>query len=100
MNTSMYNGFLLAFLILNIITFFAFAIDKQRSRIGSRRISEKTLLILSALGGTPAALIAMNYFRHKTKKLSFGALLIIILALQVSFVVWFLQFREAPFPTF
>ena len=71
------------FLVINVITFFYFGIDKIKSRSGSRRISEKMLWILTLIGGSIGALSGMKFFRHKTKKLSFQAVIAIILALQI-----------------
>ena len=69
--------------IINIITFFYFGLDKLKAQIASRRISEKTLWLLSLIGGSLGALLGMNFFRHKTKKISFQAGFAIILALQI-----------------
>ncbi|MBO7489896.1 MAG: DUF1294 domain-containing protein [Bacteroidales bacterium] len=77
------------FIAVNILTFIAFGIDKIKAcRNGSshgkshqsRRIPEASLLLLAALGGSPAALIAMPLFHHKTlhKKFRFGVPLILI----------------------
>lgn len=77
------------FLGINILTFFSFAIDKMKSRTNSWRIPEKTLWFFTLLGGSPAALISMNYFRHKTKKISFQAGIILIIAIQVVLIFTF-----------
>ena len=77
--------FLLIYLVtINIITFFYFGLDKLKSRIaGKRRISERTLWILSFIGGSAGGLLGMKFFRHKTKKISFQAGIAIILAGQI-----------------
>ena len=53
--------------LLSIITFIAYGVDKSKAKKGQYRTKEKTLLGLSffrgAFGGYPAMLI----FRHKTK---------------------------------
>ena len=56
---------------INIITFIIFGLDKYLDIKDKRRISEKTLLTLSFLGGCYLEFIAMELFRHKTKKLKF-----------------------------
>ena len=77
-------------LVINIITFFYFGLDKMRAQINqTRRISEKTLWLLSLIGGSIGALLGIKYFRHKSKKLSFQAGMAIILALQI-LVIYFL----------
>ncbi len=82
--------------VINIAAFLAFGIDKARSRkVGVRRTPEATLWILMLLGGSVGALVAMNYFRHKTKKLSFQAVAALILALQIA-ALYFLLSPTAP----
>jgi uncharacterized membrane protein YsdA (DUF1294 family) len=71
--------FSIYFVVINSITFFAYGFDKMKSRGDGRRTPEKTLWLLTLLGGSPAALLAMHYFRHKTKKLSFQAVLFLLL---------------------
>ncbi len=63
--------FLSAALILNLITWILFGLDKRRARRGGRRIPEATLFTLTFLGGAMGALCGMTRFRHKTKHLSF-----------------------------
>lgn len=70
-------------LIINIITFIIYGIDKRKSIKHKYRISEKTLMILPILGGTLGALIGMIIFHHKTKKKKFTILIPIILLLWV-----------------
>lgn len=83
---------LIAYLIvINVITFFYYGMDKIKARLSTRRISEKALWILATIGGSPAALLAMKYFRHKTKKASFQTGIILILALQVGLLFWMIN---------
>lgn len=72
---------------INIATFLYYGMDKHKSRTSNRRVSEKTLWLLALLGGSPAALLAMRFFRHKTKKLSFQAGIAVILAIQIVAVI-------------
>jgi len=73
--------------IINLITFFFFGIDKAKASWRSRsRISEKTLWTLSLIGGSVGALIAMHTFRHKTKKLSFQLILVLIILVHAGIV--------------
>ena len=61
------------FLSVNLMTFIAYGIDKHKAvRNGHRnkqlrRIPEASLMLLAALGGSPAALLAMHLLRHKTQ---------------------------------
>jgi uncharacterized membrane protein YsdA (DUF1294 family) len=63
---------------INLATFAAFAADKRSAQSGRRRVPERTLLTLAALGGTPAAFMAMESLRHKTRKQPFGTYLWLI----------------------
>lgn len=79
-------------IIINAVTFVYFAFDKSRStQFGARRVPEKTLYILIALAGTFGALMAMHYFRHKTKKASFQAMLILIMLVQLFGIILLLN---------
>ena len=55
-------------LIINIITFIIYGIDKYKSIKHKYRISESTLIILPILGGALGAFLGMIIFHHKTKK--------------------------------
>ncbi len=87
---------------INLVTFLFFGFDKMRATSGGslRRVPEKTLWILSLVGGSLGALLAMNLFRHKTKKLSFQAVLALILALQVILVFYLLNQTTPATPSF
>ena len=61
-------------LIINMVAFAAYGIDKQRAIRKEWRISEKSLLLLAALGGALGALFGMHLFHHKTKQLKFNIL--------------------------
>ena len=69
--------------IWNLFVFVIYGADKLFASNGSRRISEKILLGLALLMGSPGALLGMYVFRHKTKKLSFQGWLFLILVIQV-----------------
>ncbi|WP_226036465.1 DUF1294 domain-containing protein [Aquibacillus saliphilus] len=54
-------------LIINTIAYFVMRIDKQRSKKGAWRISEKTIWIITIVGGAPGSYAGMKAFKHKTK---------------------------------
>ena len=78
--------------VINLVTFVMFAIDKSKSKSNSRRIPERTLLIISALGGSLGAMLAMHFVRHKTQhaKFKYGipAMLIAHIALFAYVLLW------------
>lgn len=61
-------------LLINLLAFGMYGIDKRRARRKRRRISESTLMMTAILGGSPGAWLGMKYFHHKTlhKKFSIG----------------------------
>ncbi len=73
-------------IIINAVTFLAYGLDKAQARSHRWRTPEKTLWFLALIGGSVGALLAMNQFRHKTKKLSFQLPLILIIAAQIAAV--------------
>lgn len=58
-------------IIINLVVFITYYIDKRKAVKQKYRISEQTLLILAAIGGAFGAFAAMQIFRHKTKKPKF-----------------------------
>jgi uncharacterized membrane protein YsdA (DUF1294 family) len=62
--------------------------DKFRAkRQGARRVPEKTLLLLSALGGSISMLLTMLLIRHKTKHIKFMLGIPLIILIQVALIV-------------
>ncbi len=58
-------------LVMNVVTFVAFGLDKSRAAKGRRRVPEATLLGLSWATGLVGGWLGMMVFRHKTSKLGF-----------------------------
>lgn len=54
-------------IIMSLITFILYAVDKKKATNNQRRISEKRLLLHSFFFGALGGLIAMYTFRHKTR---------------------------------
>lgn len=53
--------------IMNVAAFIAMGLDKRRAKRGVWRVRERTLFLLSLLGGSIGSLTGMYLFRHKTK---------------------------------
>ena len=66
-------------IIINVITFVIFGLDKRFAINHSFRISENNLFLLSTLGGFLGSILGMKIFHHKTRKLSFYAMNILSL---------------------
>lgn len=75
-------------IVINIITFAVFGIDKKKAIDGKFRIKELTLFVLSLLGGSLGGLIAMHTFHHKTRKWYFKFGIPLILIVWVAMIVW------------
>ena len=59
------------YISVSLITFFAYGWDKTKARKGQWRTPEQTLHILALAGGWPGALVAQQYYRHKSQKKEF-----------------------------
>ncbi len=64
--------------VVNLITYRAFAKDKKHAIEKRRRTPEATLLLWAAAGGWLGAKIAQQRLRHKSHKQPFGRLLNLI----------------------
>ena len=77
----MANALLYYLIVINVVTFLVYGIDKWKAKQGSWRISEATLLILAIIGGSIGALLGMKIWHHKAmhKKFKYGLPLILII---------------------
>ena len=75
-------------ILVNIIAFAAFGIDKRKAVKHKYRISEATLLGLALIGGSAGALAGMYLFHHKTRKPLFRAIPV-LLAAQIVLLLFF-----------
>lgn len=83
------QGILLGiFALISIVASAVTIIDKLRAVRHEWRIPENTLLLIAALGGSPAMLLTMLMIRHKTKHGKFMVGLPIILLFQVIIGLW------------
>ena len=58
-------------IIINLVAFATYYVDKRKAVKQRYRISEQALLLLALAGGAFGSLAAMQVFRHKTKKPKF-----------------------------
>ncbi len=82
--------------VINLLTFLVFGWDKWKAKYkekhqSARRVPEKTLFLLSALGGSVGALLGMRVWHHKTLHRSFriGIPLILLLQILIPAGLWF-----------
>ncbi len=69
--------------LVNLLAFLALAKDKHAAKKRRRRVPERRLLWLAALGGTPGVFAAIHLFSHKTRKQPFRRWLFLILGVQI-----------------
>ena len=67
----MLRGIWIVYLMLKVIAFSLFGLDKQRAKRGLWRIRESALLAVIWLMGGVGAWLGMRLFRHKTQKRRF-----------------------------
>jgi uncharacterized membrane protein YsdA (DUF1294 family) len=98
----MANALLYYLIVINVVTFLVYGIDKWRSTSGRLlptgrkkakqgiwRISEATLLLLAVIGGSIGALLGMQVWHHKTmhKKFKYGLPLILLAQIAIIYFI-------------
>ncbi|MGM9662943.1 MAG: DUF1294 domain-containing protein [Oscillospiraceae bacterium] len=83
---------LLYLLLVNLLTFLMYGVDKRNAQAEKPRIEERTLLLLPLLGGSVGALLGMRFFHHKTRHWYFryGIPLLLLLQLALGLAFCFL----------
>ena len=79
--------------VMSLLTFAAYGMDKRKAKKGQWRIPEKTLLLLAVLGGSLGALLGMYVFHHKTQKTKFVIGVPVIIAVQAAVAAGLLWLR-------
>ena len=84
----MYNELILyiylsLMVIMSIISFTLYGVDKKKAIKGKERIKEKTLLFYTIFNGAIGAFFARFVFRHKTEKKYFSLTIFAGLFIQV-----------------
>ncbi|MDF2843170.1 MAG: putative rane protein [Herbinix sp.] len=80
------NAFLVYLLVISVVGFAMMGIDKRRAIKRQWRISERTLIITSFLGGGIGSFLGMFVFHHKTKHRKFIILLPISAIIVICFI--------------
>lgn len=83
--------FILVYLVvMSVVTFFVYGIDKWKAQHKRWRIPESVLLGLAAVGGSVGAWLGMQVWHHKTqhKKFKYGVPAIFVA--QLVLAVWWL----------
>ena len=75
-------------ILINLIAFAAYGIDKRKAVKGQWRIPEATLIGLALAGGPVGAYAGMKVFHHKTKHWYFVAGMPLILVCQAALAIY------------
>lgn len=76
--------------VVNLIALFLMSWDKHAAAMGKRRIPERRLFFISALGGSIGVWIMMYALRHKTLNKSFVIGIPLMFFIQIGFVAYLL----------
>ena len=83
------RNIILYFIVINIFGFFIMWLDKRKAKKGAWRIPEKTLFLITALGGGIGTIAGMYTFRHKTQKIQFVIGFPFITILEIITIIYF-----------
>ncbi len=94
-NNLLLSVFIAYIILISIISIIVCIYDKKISKKNrvELRTPEKTLMLLSALGGSVAMFITMQLIRHKTKHLKFMLGIPIIITVQAVIVYLLFHFN-------
>ena len=84
------NALLIYLLVISVVGFAMMGIDKKRAIKRQWRISERTLIITSFLGGGIGSFLGMLVFHHKTKHRKFIILLPMSAIIVICLIYYFL----------
>ena len=86
------SGMVLLFIsIMNVMTYWFYAQDKEAAQNGNRRVPENTLHVLAFLGGWPSAWLAQQRLRHKTQKQPFRKVYFCTILLNILLILWLIS---------
>ena len=77
------------YLLINLLAFLFYGIDKRKAEGGKWRIPEHTLIGFAQFGGGVGALLGMIVFHHKTRKNAFRILVPLFLILHIVGICYF-----------
>jgi uncharacterized membrane protein YsdA (DUF1294 family) len=90
-----YDVFFSLLISLNVSTFLVMLIDKIQATQAGRRLSERSLYLMTFLGGSVGMICAMYVLRHKSRKWSFQVIVWLLVFIQF-FLLFFLFSPSIP----
>lgn len=82
-------------IVINAVTFIIYSYDKAVAGWAWTRVPERLLLLLTLVGGTVGALLAMLLFRHKTSKAGFRLKFLLVILLQIALAIVYYTWWQA-----
>jgi len=79
-------GMIIYLVAINVVTIIIYAMDKVKAKRGGWRVPESTLLLLAVVGGSIGAVLAMEWFHHKTLHAKFRYGIPAIIMIQVAII--------------
>ena len=76
-------------LLINAAGFLIMCVDKLLAKKDARRVPERTLLWIAALGGSLGSLLGMLIAHHKTRKAKFYITVPLLLVLHAAAAGWY-----------
>lgn len=83
------NALICYIVVINLVSFMMFGIDKYKARRGQWRISEASLLAVAAIGGSLGAWMGMKVWHHKTLHSKFRYGVPIMLLVHIALMAYF-----------
>lgn len=87
----MFLYYLILVIVMSLITFILYAVDKAKSKKNAWRIKEATLLLCSFFLGALGGYLGMLVFHHKTKHWYFQVVNIFSLAIHIAIGIYLLS---------
>ena len=81
---------------INLSTMALYGYDKRAAIKNRLRVPENLLHLAALLGGSPAALLSQQMFRHKTAKTSFRVSFWLIVVVQIALIAAAIWWRQHP----
>lgn len=88
MKNPYFSYFVIYICLISLVSVFVTVCDKKKAKKGAWRVSELTLIILSAAGGSLAMYLTMLLIRHKTKHVKFMLGIPLIMMFQAAVLLW------------
>lgn len=81
----------LIFLLINLLTFIVYGLDKRAAKRSRWRTPEKRMLLFGIIGGAAGGLLGMLFFHHKTRKPYFWFVNLLGICLHAVILIWMIR---------